>query len=267
MHNVPVNYIDFNGNPQQRVLYFNLSEAEITKIQKDYLHLGGIQVVMNEAIASGETKKLLDFFELLVRQSYGIKSDDGQVFRKNAQIWEDFENSAWYSDLYMSFFKEEGQVGSRFINAVLPKHLIEQAEKNVQGEGDLARAAEAAAAFRPDARQQFEERRAQLQDHLPKQQPTQEAPQIPQQPYQVQEGTPVQPSYVPQEIREKTSPLYQPTQPDYPQVPQQEPMRQPAQPEEAQHNIQRPPHESGPGYNLGNDDRPGFGVTSTPPGH
>ena len=30
MHNVPVNYIDFNGNPQQRVLYFNLSEAEIT---------------------------------------------------------------------------------------------------------------------------------------------------------------------------------------------------------------------------------------------
>ena len=258
MHNVPVNYIDFNGNPQQRVLYFNLSEAEITKIQKDYLHLGGIQAVMNEAIASGETKKLLDFFELLVRQSYGIKSDDGQVFRKNAQIWEDFENSSWYSDLYMSFFKEEGQVGSRFINAVLPKHLIEQAEKNVQGEGDLARAAEAAAAFRPDARQQFEERRAQLQDHLPKQQPVSETVQAP---FPVQEA--------PQVPTQPTAPQqpYQPTQPSYPQVPQQDPMRQPAQPEEAQHNIQRPPHESGPGYNIGGDDRPGFGATSTPPGH
>lgn len=168
MHRHPVTYTDFNDNQKSKELYFNLSEAELTKLQKDYLHEGGIQAVMNRAVASGDTAQLLDFFELLVRRSYGIKSADGEIFDKSEKIWNDFENSAFYSDLYMSFFQDEGRVGQAFIRAVMPADLINKAEANVRGEGDLAAAAQAAQGFKPDARTIFEQSKDNLKDHMAK---------------------------------------------------------------------------------------------------
>lgn len=159
MHKHTITYQNFNDQTRTRDLYFNLTEAEITKLQKDYLHVGGVQVVMDEAVKSGDTKKLLDFFELLVRRSYGIKSDDGERHDKSEQIWNDFENSAFYSPLYMSFFEQEGKVGSDFINAVMPADLIAKAVANVQGEGEAALAAERAKQYAPDAREIFENAR------------------------------------------------------------------------------------------------------------
>jgi hypothetical protein len=168
MHRHPVTYTDFNDNQKSKELYFNLSEAELTKLQKDYLHEGGIQAVMNRAVVSGDTAQLLDFFELLVRRSYGIKSPDGEIFDKSEKIWNDFENSAFYSDLYMSFFQDEGRVGQAFIRAVMPADLINKAEANVRGEGELAAAAQAAQGFKPDARTIFEQSKDNLKDHMAK---------------------------------------------------------------------------------------------------
>lgn len=178
MHRHPITYENFNGEPRQKDLYFNLTEAELTKMQKDYLHVGGIQVVMQAAIDSGDTRKLLDFFELLVHRSYGIKSEDGELFNKSPQIMADFENSAFYSPLYMSFFQDEGRVGQEFIKKVMPKELINKAEANVRGETNAqlhgAAVAEASQAYQPSAREQF----AQAQ------QPVQQAPIVVPEQYQ-----------------------------------------------------------------------------------
>lgn len=168
MHDHTMTYVNFNGETKTKTINFNLTEAELTKLQKDYLHVGGIQKVMDDAIASGDTKQLLDFFELLVHRSYGIKSADGEEFDKSPELMRRFENQAYYSDLYMSFFLEEGAVGQAFIRAVMPAALIAKAEANVRGDGELAQKAAAAQAFKPDARTQFEQARANLKDHLPK---------------------------------------------------------------------------------------------------
>lgn len=171
MHAHTITYENFNGDMKTKVVNFNLTEAELTKLQKDYLHLGGINKVMDDAIQSGDTKQLLDFFELLVHRSYGIKSADGEEFDKSPEIMAHFEFQAYYSNLYMSFFEDEGRVGQAFIRAVMPAELILKAEANVRGEGELHAAAEkakAAQTLKPDARTIAQQARENLKDHLPK---------------------------------------------------------------------------------------------------
>ena len=260
MHTHTISFTDFNDQPRTVELFFNLTEAELTKIQKDYLHVGGVQEVMNQAVKSGDTKQLLDFFEMLVHASYGIKSLDGMTFDKSPDIMHQFEISAYYSDLYMSFFQEDGKVGSDFINAVMPKKLIERAEANVRGEGKLAEAAEAAQAFKPSARNIFDQSRANLQDHQQKQTSEVYTP-----PVTVQESRPQ-----PQSPSE-----FEPTLPQPIPTPQPQPsedadylawkaakeaeqntgttnFRVPAEDPDAQHsNISRPPHESQMAHNGG----------------
>ena len=171
MHTHTITYVNFNGETKTKQVNFNLTEAELTKLQKDYLHVGGINKVMDEAIASGDTKQLLDFFELLVHRSYGIKSADGEEFDKSPEIMAHFEFQAYYSNLYMSFFEDNGEVGQAFIRAVMPADLIAKAEANVRGEGELHAAAEkaqAAQTLKPDARTIAQQARESLKDHLPK---------------------------------------------------------------------------------------------------
>ena len=79
MHSHTITYENFNGETKTKVVNFNLTEAELTKLQKDYLHVGGINKVMDEAIASGDTRQLLDFFELLVVFSEKWNSADFQT--------------------------------------------------------------------------------------------------------------------------------------------------------------------------------------------
>lgn len=267
MHKHPITYKNFNGETKSKELYFNLTEAELTKFQKDYLDRGGIQVVMNNAIDSGDTRQVLDFIEILVRRSYGIKSPDGELFDKNEKIWSDFENSAFYSDLYMSLFQDGGAVGQAFIRAILPADLIAKAEANVRGEGELAQAVQSATQFKPDARSVFEQSRENLKDHMSKVDERNSGyepaatnvfsqPQVPIQNHE--------PS-APQVQRETYVPQNQPQGPSFggtPQAPNEQTFRVEAQdPNFIQQNeaervaeqthMSRPPHESGPGYSVG----------------
>lgn len=169
MHAHTITYTNFNGEEKTKVINFNLTEAELTKLQKDYLHDGGINAVMDRAVQSGDTKQLLDFFELLVHRSYGVKSADGEEFDKSEEMMRRFENQAFYSDLYMSFFGDDGKIGQAFIRAVMPTDLIAKAEANVRGEGEIDKAAERARLaqnLRPDARDIAQQARENLKDHL-----------------------------------------------------------------------------------------------------
>ena len=279
MHAHTITYENFNGDTNTKVVNFNLTEAELTKLQKDYLHLGGINKVMDDAIQSGDTKQLLDFFELLVHRSYGIKSADGEEFDKSPEIMAHFEFQAYYSNLYMSFFEDEGRVGQAFIRAVMPAELILKAEANVRGEGELHAAAEkakAAQTLKPDARTIAQQARENLKDHLPKVQernatieaqtterPTQnifdaaqtrqpEVVQVQEQPQQFAHADPAQaPAPQPSAPSEWDPQTPRPTQPSDFRVPAEEPVAEQPQvmtraqwlEQQEAERLPRPPHE------------------------
>lgn len=134
---------DFNGNERTEDLYFNLTEAELVDIQNASDR--GIQEDLKEAIAAKDLRKMLDFIKMLVVRSYGEKSSDGKHFRKSDQIREDFINSAFYSDLLLHLFEDEGTRAEKFITGLMPKDLVERAAAKTRGE--------APAGYKPDARE------------------------------------------------------------------------------------------------------------------
>lgn len=266
MHKHHMPFTDFNGKPREVDLYFNLSEAELTKMQISSNF--GLQKELEDALANEDNKKLLDFMEYLVHHSYGIKSEDGMTFRKSPEIMAEFEQSAYYSDLYMSLFQEEGQVAVRFINSVMPPELLRRAEANARGEGELAQRAAAAKGFDPDARSIFEQSRNGLQDHKQKvSEPivVEEAPKVSQQ--YVPQNQPVYPQVSERTAEDEAAfqawknsqqgnvPAFREPAEDPNATPQTRAalrQDQPAQviPDGITGVIPRPPHESGPGFEV-----------------
>ena len=155
MHKVLQKYEDFNGETKERTLYFNLTKAEIVNLQLDSEH--GVQWDLQEAIRMKDTKKLLDFIKKIVHAGYGIKSEDGEQFDKSPEIFTKFENSAAYSPLYLSLFENGAERGLEFIQQLLPKELIEEAVKQMDGDKRAAEKAELEKQYAPSARQIFDD--------------------------------------------------------------------------------------------------------------
>ena len=120
----PITYEDYNGSQVTEDFYFNLNKAELTTMLFDAngAYTEYIQRLMNER----NLKQLGAEFRKIILNSYGQKSDDGKIFRKNKQIREDFENSEAYSVLFMELISDSDKA-SKFITGVLPKDLQNQA--------------------------------------------------------------------------------------------------------------------------------------------
>ncbi len=94
-----VKYVDFNGNENEEVIYFNLTKAELTKLEMGKKN--GLSNYIKEAVESGDNAALLDVFTNIILDSYGVKSEDGKRFVKSAKLREEFEQSAAYSEVFM----------------------------------------------------------------------------------------------------------------------------------------------------------------------
>lgn len=94
-----IKYVDFNGDEQNETFYFNLSKAELTKMEIG--REGGMANYIEEVVKSGNNAKLLDLFNEIILDSYGVKSEDGKRFIKSSKLREEFEQSAAFSELFM----------------------------------------------------------------------------------------------------------------------------------------------------------------------
>lgn len=115
-----VTYEDFNGDIREETLYFNFSKPEIMMMnRKD----NGSYVKKLEAIAASEDPMLImDAFNDLLLDSYGIKSDDGTSFLKSEEIRDKFAQSIAYETILFEMI-EKPELIDAFMTGVLPKDL------------------------------------------------------------------------------------------------------------------------------------------------
>lgn len=93
-----VAYTDFNGNERKEDLYFHLSLPEVTRLEAE---LGkGIQEYTKEITDNQDMKRLLDFLEKMILNSYGQKTSDGKSFHKSKAIRDEFEYSQAYAEVF-----------------------------------------------------------------------------------------------------------------------------------------------------------------------
>jgi hypothetical protein len=93
-----VQYTDFNGNERSEELHFHLSLPEVTRLEAE---IGKPLAEHTKELADNmDVKKLLDFLERILLESYGRKTSDGKSFHKSKELREEFEYSQAYAEIF-----------------------------------------------------------------------------------------------------------------------------------------------------------------------
>lgn len=119
-------YEDYDGNKRKRELLFNLTKAELRKL--NYSVNGGIDKYYQNIVDAGDSKELYKAFEEIVDLSYGEKSNDGEHFLKNDEILNNFKSSMAY-ETFMDYLLETEDGAIKFINGVIPAKLAAEINK------------------------------------------------------------------------------------------------------------------------------------------
>lgn len=124
-----ITYNDFNGEETTEDFYFHLSASDIARIELSHHGRGksGMVEELNRIIKKQNGSEIVQAFEQFVADSYGVRSDDGRRFIKNAQVLEEFRSSGAY-DVFFLKLVTDADFGAKFINGLLPADLQAQAK-------------------------------------------------------------------------------------------------------------------------------------------
>lgn len=112
-----ITFNDFNGSERTEDFYFNLTKAEIMKME--LTTKGGFTEKVQRIIKAQDVPSLVEVFEEIIKCSYGIKTPDGRGFVKKAEYLEDFMATEAYSELITELFSN-ADAASEFINGIIP---------------------------------------------------------------------------------------------------------------------------------------------------
>lgn len=119
-----ITYSDYNGNERTEDFYFNLTKAEITKMELSIK--GGLAEMIQRIVAAQDTPAIIEVFEDLIKRSYGVKTPDGRGFTKKPEDLEAFIATEAYSQLFMEL-ATDADAAAKFVNGVVPADMAKQA--------------------------------------------------------------------------------------------------------------------------------------------
>lgn len=125
MYKKTIKYTDFNGAEREEDFYFNLTQAELAKMELGIN--GGYGAMIRRIMAAQDTPSLVDAFDDLIKNSYGEKSADGREFHKSREITSRFMSTEAYSQFFMDLCTDE-KAASEFVNGILPSDLAKRVE-------------------------------------------------------------------------------------------------------------------------------------------
>ena len=119
-------YKDWNDLERTEEHYFNLNKPEVVKMQASVK--GGYDVQLKAIAAGMNGAGIMEFFEQLIKTSYGEKSEDGRRFMKSEEISRAFMETGAYEALFEELITD-AKAAAAFVNAVFPADLMEEAKK------------------------------------------------------------------------------------------------------------------------------------------
>ena len=128
MYKKTINYTDFDGNPRSEDFYFNLTKAEMVKME---LKANGMQAMLKRITESEDSYRVAEVIEDIICRSYGEKSLDGKRFVKSQEIMDAFKATDAYSELFMELM-QNAESASAFVNGIMPADLREAAQAEME---------------------------------------------------------------------------------------------------------------------------------------
>lgn len=121
-----ITYTDYNGEERTETFYFNISKAELTKLQ--FMHPGGYSEYLERIIESKDIAQLMQAFDDLVDLSYGEKSEDGKRFIKSKELTKAFKETEAYSEMFTELLTND-EAAQAFASGILPQIEVPEEEK------------------------------------------------------------------------------------------------------------------------------------------
>lgn len=116
-----ITYTDLNGNQQTETHYFNMTKAELGRMQ---VKMDGKYIEYLQSLVAGKKiEALYDFFYHLVLDSHGEKSEDGKRFLKNPESRYEFECSVAFSEILIDTIGDADKM-SAFTKGILPPDMV-----------------------------------------------------------------------------------------------------------------------------------------------
>ena len=94
-----ITYTDFNGQERKEDFYFHMSLVERTRLDAK-LNGTPLDTYAKSLAINQNVDEMVKFIEMIILDSYGIKSADGKTFIKSKEIRAEFENSQAYAELF-----------------------------------------------------------------------------------------------------------------------------------------------------------------------
>ena len=124
-----ITYTDYNGKERREAFYFNLSKAELIKME--ITADGGMEALLQRIIDTHDNRKLFELFEKMIQLSYGVKSEDGKRFIKKQQVVDEFVQSEAYTELLLELMGEDAtDKVLEFVKGIMPLDGVSEDEIN-----------------------------------------------------------------------------------------------------------------------------------------
>ena len=112
-------YTDYNGNQRKEDFWFNLTKAEVARMEMSTE--GGMAEMINRIVAAQDVPSLISIFEEMIQKSYGVKTPDGRGFVKRKEDLESFMATEAYSELFMELVTDT-DAAAKFLNGIIPSY-------------------------------------------------------------------------------------------------------------------------------------------------
>ena len=121
-----IKYVDYNGESRAETFFFNLTKAELTRLNFD--KKDDLATRIKQMVNSDDRKAILQLFEDLITAAYGRPSEDGRYFRKSEAMREEFMSCPAYDELFFELVSDADKFVT-FMKALVPKDLAQEIEK------------------------------------------------------------------------------------------------------------------------------------------
>lgn len=120
-----ITFEDLDGNQVTEDFYFNINKTELIQMQLSVE--GGMEARLSQIVASQDGKRIMEIVDDVLRQAYGVRSDDNRRFLKSDELFEDFKQTDAYNVLFLELCTDAG-ASAAFMNALMPKDLAAEVE-------------------------------------------------------------------------------------------------------------------------------------------
>lgn len=125
-----ITYTNWNDESVTEDLYFHITKSEIldnVDLRRRFEELKNRLEGAERDLSEDDVREVISLIRVLLKLSYGVRSEDGKRFKKSDELYLEFSESAAYDAVLFDMFENPNRAVS-FMTGIIPKDLMDKVE-------------------------------------------------------------------------------------------------------------------------------------------